>query len=60
MASIIPIKRAKLIRKSCEALAGHCCENEMPVSIELRNNSAKALVQLAPKSLSDDGISAVS
>lgn len=55
-----PHKRAKLIRKSCEALAGYCRENELPVSTELKSNLAKALVQLAPKSLSDDGKSAVS
>ena len=55
-----PYKRAKLIRKSCEALAGYCRENEIPVTTELRSNLATALVQLAPKSLSDDGKSAVS
>ena len=55
-----PYKRAKLIRKSCEALAGYCRENEMPVTTELRSHLATALVQLAPKSLSDDGKSAVS
>lgn len=55
-----PYKRAKLIRKSCEALAGYCRENEIPVTTELRSHLATALVQLAPKSLSDDGKSAVS
>lgn len=55
-----PHKRAKLIRKSCEALAGYCRENEMPVTTELKSHLAKALVQLAPKSLSDDGKLAVS
>ena len=55
-----PHKRAKLIRKSCEALAGYCRENEVPVTTELRNHLATALVQLAPKSLSDDGKSTVS
>ena len=48
-----PHKRAKLIRKACEAMARYCHEQDIVPSKELREDLAKTLVKLAPRSLSD-------
>ena len=46
-------KRAKLIRKACEAMAGYCRENNTTPTPDLREELAKTLVSMAPRSLSD-------
>lgn len=48
-----PQKRAKLIRKACEAMAGYCRENSTTPTTDLREELAKTLVSMAPRSLSD-------
>ena len=48
-----PQKRAKLIRKACEAMAGYCRENNITPTTDLREELAKTLVSMAPRSLSD-------
>ena len=48
-----PNKRAKLIRKACEALAGYCREKDQVVTPSLQEGLATALLQRAPNSLGD-------
>ena len=47
-----PQKRAKLIRKACEAMAGYCRENSTTPSMDLQE-LAKTLISMAQRSLSD-------
>ena len=48
-----PNKRAKLIWKACEALAGYCREKDQVVTHSLQEGLATALLQRAPNSFGD-------
>ena len=48
-----PQKCSKLIRKACEAMAGYCRESNTTPTPELREELAKSLLSMAPRSLSD-------
>ena len=49
-----PQKRAKLIRKASEAMAGYCRENHIVPTTDLREELAKTLVAIARKTLQRD------
>ncbi len=48
-----PNKRAKLVRRACDALAGYCREHDLQPTGELQAKLSDILISRAPNSLSD-------